>query len=135
MILSGGYFGAEPPAGSSIHSRNDHTKIVVDIIPQSHATRGRLIYSRKFSETRGRLIQEVASNPNLHQASKIENYRTELESITNWEDFLLENSGLPGHRGPHLDQVKRDGWLLSDRNLNQDPIYTCREQGCNWNGH
>jgi len=33
----------KPPAGSSIHPRNDHTQIVVDIITQSHTTRGRLI--------------------------------------------------------------------------------------------
>jgi len=30
--------------------------------------------------------------------SKIEEYRTVLEEITNWDDFLLENSGLPGRR-------------------------------------
>ena len=36
--------------------------------------------------------------PNLHQVSKIEEYRTVLKEITNWDDFLLENSGLPWRR-------------------------------------
>jgi hypothetical protein len=41
---------------------------------------------------------EVTSVPNLHQVSKIEEYRTVLKEITNWDDFLLENSGLPGRK-------------------------------------
>ena len=36
-------FRFKPPAGSSIRSRNDRTKFVVNIITQSHATRGRLV--------------------------------------------------------------------------------------------
>jgi len=48
--------------------------------------------------------------PNLHQASKIENYRTVLERITSWDDFLLENSALTGCRGQPLDQAKRDAF-------------------------
>jgi len=42
--------------------------------------------------------------------SRIEEYRTVLEEITNWDDFLLENSGLPGRQGPRLDQAKWDAF-------------------------
>lgn len=55
-------------------------------------------------------MREIASRSNLHHISKIEKYRTVQEEISNWDDFLLENSGLPGRRGPRLDQDKRDAF-------------------------
>jgi hypothetical protein len=47
--------------------------------------------------------------------SKIDEYRTVLEEITNWDDFLLENSGLPGHRANI--ELARAAALEGDREL------------------
>ncbi|MFC2054680.1 hypothetical protein ACFLV7_10380 [Chloroflexota bacterium] len=47
--------------------------------------------------------------------SKIEEYRTVLEEITNWDDFLLENSGLPGRRANI--ELARAAALEGDREL------------------